>query len=356
MDKLINGCLISALIVVTVLIIGGSSFISHWKYSSPVLEAGREYQQTVESFENKGIENMDDIYERLAVLDKHFASETFDKMHGGDRTKVKLADIETLFGPPHKKFEDTAMTSIQNVYQYYFENQILSFHENQQAVSEYIWEDYNEETYTESELDALFIELLTASKEEENAFKASNYLESRRVTQNGWREWAYRPQVYFDTGQGDFAPEEYLVLNFKPLPEEGMNLSQMERRYHEGYQAFYSQSEMEDVEELFREISSLLNENREAEGQESISIADLDQVFGEKAKIIYSSRNNSLEISWLVLGDSYMQEIIAQVDGSDWADFQLRDISDLSKLLVSDFDYNYIYNSQIRTDHFMMSH
>ncbi len=72
MKKILKGFFILVLVVIAVLVLIITLFFGWNSYTSPVREAGREYNRTVRSYRNDEIESMNDVYERLAFLEKHY--------------------------------------------------------------------------------------------------------------------------------------------------------------------------------------------------------------------------------------------------------------------------------------------
>lgn len=125
----LKGGFLFILVTVGIFVLGGILFFVWLSYTSPVNEAGREYAKNVRSYKNVEIETMDDVFERLEVLDSHFHSTTFPKVQGGEKREVTLSDIKTLFGEPNQTIEDVDMNEADTVYQYHYGDITLNFHE-----------------------------------------------------------------------------------------------------------------------------------------------------------------------------------------------------------------------------------
>ena len=82
--KIFKGCLTILGIFVILLII----FFTWNSYTSPVNEAGRDYRKIMKSYEGTKIQSMDDVFERMDVLETHYNSPVFSKMQGGDKVEV----------------------------------------------------------------------------------------------------------------------------------------------------------------------------------------------------------------------------------------------------------------------------
>ena len=139
--------------IVGILILLVALFFFWLSYSSPVNEAGRDFNRTVRSYRNEEIETMDGVYERLEVLDNHFHSATFDKVQGREKTKVNISHIITLFGEPHEVLKDVDLPNIETVYRYNYEAITLNFHERFRSITEFVIHDFNEKFYEEELLD-----------------------------------------------------------------------------------------------------------------------------------------------------------------------------------------------------------
>ena len=87
MNKRLKGCLLGCAGFIALVVLGVYGFISWFKYTSPVLEAGREYTQQVKSYQGEVVTSKAELNERLEILDEHFESPTFDKMQGGKKTE-----------------------------------------------------------------------------------------------------------------------------------------------------------------------------------------------------------------------------------------------------------------------------
>lgn len=225
------------MVIVGILGLGAALLLFWFKYTSPINEAGREYRQNVRAYRNVEIETMDDVYERLDVLDAHFNSTTFDKVQNEEKTEITRSDIETLFGKPHEVVNDVDMYYATTVYQYFYDDITLNFHEDFSTIDEYVVEDFNGTFYDAAALDQLFVDALNHPAE------ITENTTTRIIRQSGWNTWSFNRQVYFDDGNSDYSPKEYLSLQFKEDDADELHL--MERRYNDAYAEIDTSSEME---------------------------------------------------------------------------------------------------------------
>lgn len=154
--KRLESCFFTVAAVLLIIVLSIFLFFKRFEYTSPVNEAGREYHKNIETYQNKDIETIEDVYERLEVLNSHFDSPTFDKMQGGELVEITPSDIEILFGKPDRIHENIEMSFAHTVYQYDYENLTINFHEDYRGISEYVIEDYHATFYTTEDLDRLF--------------------------------------------------------------------------------------------------------------------------------------------------------------------------------------------------------
>ncbi len=201
-----------------------------FSYSSPVKEAGREFKKDIRTYQRAEIETMDDVYDRLEVLDKHFHSTTFDKVQNADKTEITQADIQTLFGKSDEIVEEVEMSAANTVSRYFYDEFTVNIHQKSYSfIDEYVTEQFNAVFYEPHILDELFIETIQNHQSQTNKIdeqfepiskeKVSQVmgdkLPTRNIRQSGWFTWTYNQHDYFDDGQGEYAPKEYLSLQYE---------------------------------------------------------------------------------------------------------------------------------------------
>lgn len=350
-----NSCCLTVVGIFSLIAIGIMLLLARCTYTSPVNEAGREYQKNIKVYQNIDIETMDDVYNRLEVLDNHFSSPTFDKMQGGEREEVQLSDIETLFGSPDNIIENVEIKFIDTVYQYDYENQTINFHESFNGIDEYVIEDYHSIRYTSESLDQLLFNVIlnhqTKTKQIDDEFESItldtapetilNKLPTRELKQNGWHTWSYSPIQYFDDGSGEYAPDEYLSLQYKEENGEFI-LRIMERRYKEAYLHLDNSEEAERKLETYFDFKERIDEKETNELDERITIRDLSNAFGDISKFQYTFRNGLLRIAWLSNHE---------INRAFFTDIPIQNIStveDLNNLDVDNLDMSTIHLSDER--------
>lgn len=312
---------------------------------------------------------MDDVFERLEVLDSHFHSPIFSKMQGGEKTEVTLSDMETLFGKPNQVVEEIEMNHAEVVHQYYYEDLTLNFHQHFSNIDEYVIENFTGVLYDSQILDQLFIDTITidqslANKEAEKfefylADDASpsivNETPTRKIRQSGWHTWPFNQQYYFDDGQGEYAPEEYLSLQFKEDTDGATELHLMERRYRAAYSKKDTEEEVGEKKEALFTFIEFFEEKEKNHLAEKRFVKDFLQAFGDVARIIYNFREGELRISWIIKEDKGMKEMTAIVPVSDSNKMTNRE--DLANLEVLDFDPHILSRSNrtVNKDEFIGS-
>lgn len=345
------------LLIAGVLVIGYFLFFAWLSYSSPVNEAGREYGKNVRSYRNVEIESMDDVFERLEVLDSHFNSATFDKVQGGTKRKVTLSDIKSLFGEPDQVIEDVDMDLVVTAYQYHYEDVTLNFHEDFLNIDEFVIEEFTEVLYDSQTLDQLFIDTIVNHQSqynkkneefepllEENISQLMmNKTATRKVRQSGWHTWLQNQQYYFDDGSGDYAPTEYLLLHLTEEDDDGTELHFMERRYNEAYLKKDTIEEIERKEQALSRFIEFFEEKEAGDSDEKLVVEDFSREFGDIAGMMYDFRNGILAVTWLIQDDVDTEEVITIVPITDAN--KISNINDLAGLEVTEFDSQKIYHS-----------
>lgn len=333
--------------IIGILILLVALFFFWLSYSSPVNEAGRDFNRTVRSYRNEEIETMDGVYERLEVLDNHFHSATFDKVQGGEKTEVNISHIKTLFGEPHEVLKDVALPNIETVYRYNYEAITLNFHERFRSITEFVIHDFNEKIYEEEFLDQLFIEAInnhqalipdeTQTSGFINEEEASRFIlekpPTRKVRQNGWYRWAYSRKNYYDNGAGEEILSEYLTLEFEE--EEATELRIMERRYPIVSLKAPTAEESTRMKDEIDRFRVVFEQEETEDGDQKLKIADLSEEFGEVASLYYDFRQKEVGIYWYLPVDDYLVELraIASIEES----MDLSHMNDLAALEVTDF-------------------
>lgn len=343
--------------IVGVLVLGFVLFFTWLNYSSPVNEAGREYKKTVKSYRNVEIETMDDVFERLQVLERHFNSTTFDKVQGGEKREVTRTDIETLFGKPDQVVEDVDMNRVDTVYQYHYDELTLNFHQYHRTIDEYVMENFSETLYDAQTLDRLFIDTIinhqTQYTKENEQYEPlteesvppliSNKTSTRKIRQNGWNTWSFNRQYYFDDGLGDYSPTEYLALQFKEDHDDVDKLQLMIRRYNEAYLEKDTIDEIEKKREALFTFSDVFEQKEMNNLDEEFMVGDFSNEFGEIARMYYDFQEGLLGVAFLIKENDYTEEITVKVPVTDVSD--ISDIDDLAGLEIVEFDSQIFYSS-----------
>lgn len=350
------------LTVVGILVLGVILFFAWFKYTSPVNEAGREYRRNIKSYQNVEIETMDDVFERLEMLDGHFNSSTFNKVQGGEKREVTFSDIETLFGQPDQMVEDVDMNNIDTVYQYYYDDMTLNIHQYFRNIDEYIIEDFEGTFYDAQSLDQLFIDTVinhqsqyTKKNDEFEPIKEENVSQlmnsktpTRKIRHSGWHDWVLNLQYYFDDGNVDYSPKEFLSFLFEDEIDEEAKLRIMERRYNEDYLEKDTQEEVEKKKEALFKFTEIFEEKEANNSDEKITIEDFSNEFGDIIRMLYDFREGTITVSWLIIEDDKSEEIKATVPIVDIN--SISDIKDLTDLEIIDFDSQFLYRSDRTLD------
>lgn len=339
--------------IVIFLALGVALFFFWLSYSSPVNEAGRAFRKNVNAYQRAEIESMDDVYERLDVLESHFNSTTFDKMQGGEPKEVTRSDIEKLFKTPHEVFEEVEMSEADTVYQYSYDELTLNFHQRFQTIDEMVVEQFNETFYDASTLNQLFIDTIANHQSQYTKFNEhfeliceaevpqliENKTPTRSIKQSGWYPWSFNREVYFDNGSGEYSPTEYLALQFKA--EDATELYLMERRFQAAYEELDTQVEVEKKNEALYSFSDFYEQTESDNEGEKLKVEDFSNAFGEIGRIIYDFRRGVLGVSWLINDGEYPEEIMAIVPVP--AAENLSEISDLAELEITEFSTHQIF-------------
>lgn len=343
--------------VVGILVLGVILFFAWFKYTSPVNEAGREYRRNVRSYQNVEIETMDDVFERLEMLDGHFNSSTFNKVQGGEKREVTFSDIETLFGKPDQIVEDVDMNYIDTVYQYHYDDITLNIHQYFRNIDEYVIEDFEGTFYDAQSLDRLFIDTIinhqTQYNKENDQFEPimgedisqliMNKKPTRKIQQSGWNTWFLNQQYYFDDGNVDYSPKEFLSFLFEDEIDERAKLRIMERRYNEAYLEKDTQEEVEKKKEALFKFTEIFEEKEANQSDEKFTIKDFSNEFGDITTMIYDFQEGAFTASWLIKEGDKWEEIRATVPITDVT--SISDIHDLVELEIIDFDSQFIFGS-----------
>lgn len=348
--KILNSCFITIVVILSIIALGIFLFFNLFTYTSPVNEAGREYRQQIEAYKTDDAETIEDVYERLAVLDSHFDSPTFDKMQGGEMVQITPSDIETLFGPPDRIFEKVEMTFAHTVYQYDYEDMTISFHEEFRGISEYVMESYHATFYTSEDLDQLFFDAIS----KQQTARIMDGSPTREIKKNGWstRSDFPLPIQYFDDGRGEYAPEEYLLLRLRKEKEDMLPYT-LQRRYKETYDQLDNSEEAKQKAEAYEIFKEIIDENEGYDTTERITVGDLSNAFGEIARLDYDFQNNLLQIIWLS-NDDFKKEFITTMPTEN---ISLSNKEDVNNFVINNLEFKRIHSTDIpyRTDEFIGS-
>lgn len=372
-----KNCLIAALIGIGVLVLAVILFFKWFTYTSPVNEAGREYTRNIRSYENSEITSLEDINERLKLLNEHYASPTFDKMQGGDRTEVSLSDIETLFGKADNVIESGEISSDYHVHQYIYDEMAINFHSDRaENFDEYVIEKYSGKLYHSTSLDQLFFEIINSFHSQltpnGNLFELINeddinslgldQTPTREIEQNGWNTWMSNRQYIFDNGEGDIAPEEFTSLLFSNdiynYDTDTYKLRFMIRRYGD---VIESEEARENIDEKKEQLSNLIDSFKdETERSEdavfenqAILIQDLNQIFGNVAQLFYDFQKAELQVTWVILDEDWPKSVTTILSMTE---YDLPDtLEELSQLEVTNIEDNRIdrWSPLMNTDDFI---
>lgn len=321
MKKMLKGFFILVLVVIAVLVLIITLFFGWNSYTSPVREAGREYNRTVRSYRNDEIESMNDVYERLAFLEKHYNSPTHSKMQGGEKTKVIPKDMITLFGEPDAVYNDVDKGyGKTNIYQYKYGAETLNLHEDWDGVNEFILEDYSGEVYQPNEMDNFFFEAIKYHQSNFErvdddfelipetdipSFTADNE-PTRTIRQGGWYTWSQLHEHYFDDGQAEMSPEEFVLLRIVEDDEENHVLDWMYRRYRDAYVEITDQEEVDEKISSWNEWNMYFEKIKDEELSDIVTVQDLADDYGDITRLNYNFRTGVLEVNWLVMGGNQM--------------------------------------------------
>lgn len=323
-----NGWLIAAAVIV--IGIGTGIFLfARFNYNSPIKEAGRDYKSRVESYKNEPILSMDDVYERMELLRDHFHSPTFDKMRNSPKTEVTLEDIETLFGEADEVIQDVPIDYNRTVYQYKYGDETLNIHQGWSGMmEEYVFEEYLGELYDSQELDDLFFETVhfhqSNYRMEEDQWKLLPETElskqfphrkaTREVSQSGWYQWPGAREKYFDDGNAQYSPEEFVLMVMEDNDEKdakSAKVTRIERRYRKSFTEL-SKEELEEKQTIYFEWAHRFEELGEEKSEETVTVQDLSNDFGEMTNLMYTLSDGGLNVYWVMIDD---EENILLVNG-----------------------------------------
>lgn len=336
-------------------------------YNSPVNKAGRAYRDEVKSYRNDEIETIDDVYERLDVIDAHFHSTTFDKMSDADKREVTRSDMETLFGDPHEVVEDVDMYNADTVYQYTYDDITINFHERFRTIDEFVVEDYTEAFYDAGTLEELFIESIRNQHahyektdeafepitEEKVAELILDETPTRTVQQSGWTTWRLNRRDYFDDGSGDYSPTEFLAFKFDT--DDETTLFSMQRRYQEPFLKKDTPEEYAQKRKALNAFPSIWDKEAWDQLEEKPTIAEFTDAFGEAAHIHYIFPRGNILMSWVMYDGEFHKEVTATAPIADIG--RLAAIEDLQELEVIEIreDLLSITDSVLHADAFIGS-
>lgn len=315
--ELVKGFLKILFALIGLLILGVVIFFFMNSYTSPVREAGREFKQKVRSYRNDEVENMEDVYERMDVLQDHYNSQTHSKMQGGEKTQVMSSHIETMFGEPDAVHEDVEKGyGAISIYQYKYGAETLNFHEDWSGgIEEFIFEDYSDELYEAEEMDDLFFNAIQVHQanyekvdDEYEPFPENDISSfttekkpTRKISQGGWFTWPRDYELYFDDGAAELSPEEFLLLQISMDDEENSRLEVTYRRYRGSFVEATDPDEIEEKIGLWNDLNRQINKIEKEELDEVITVQDIADDFGEITHLTYNFRTGVLEVNWMVL-------------------------------------------------------
>lgn len=354
MMKLVKGCLTVFGVLVILLIV----FFMWNNYTSPVNEAGREFRRVMKTYKSTEIQSMDDVYERMFVLETHYNSPVFSKMQGGEREEVTQQDMELLFGSPNRVITDVDIPQIDTVYQYDYDDFVLNFHQNDDNIEAFVREDYSSVLYEEEELTALYFDIIqkhlaegfpnTADIEQFSLEDMWPLIEgstpTREVYKSGWDIGFQNHIFYFDNGQGENSPEEYLMLELQ-AEEEFTELQFMERRFNDPFLTLDTKEEVEEKREALLKYDEFERAKKAGEEVAPIYFREMAVDFGEIAKLHYRFRNGEIWISWLILQEDEAMEVRGEVKLTE--DTIPEDISDIMELEIQQVNTFNVSNSQV---------
>ena len=324
-NKTAKGCLIGVVSVIGFIFAAIVFLFSYNSYTSPVRKAGRDYRSEVKAYRNKDIESIEDVYERMDLLRKHFNSPTHSKMQGGEKTEITIQDIETMFGEADEVIEDVNIDYTENVYQYKYEEKTLNIHERWREVEEYVFEDYSGERYHPQTLDVLFFKAVkvhqTDYKNDEAEFESfpetdiSEFITdkdpTREISQSGWFVWPMENEKYFDDGNAKYSPEEFLMLEIRKNDQETNELTWMKRRYRDSF-VKTTEEETDKRRSKLNEWSMRFKQIEDENLDEIVTVEDLSNDFGEMTQLTYNFRDGVFTVHWIIFNENTMD---LQVNG-----------------------------------------
>ena len=369
MNKRLKGCLLGCAGFIALVVLGVYGFISWFKYTSPVLEAGREYTQQVKRYQGEVVTSKAELNKRLEILDEHFESPTFDKMQGGKKTEVLLEDIQKMFGEPDQVITNEPIDGVETVYQYHIEDMVLNFHESVLAIEEFVTEEFTQALYDEQQLNDLFLEavnqytaLYGVTTTNDRPMVSVEIVEehytdltpTRVVKQAGWFG-THSPVYYYDDGLAEFSPEEYVAIKFSRTSGGQTYLSSVERQKRAGFDFSSNNSAYSNKVNSLQVFSERLKLGEEAEenadGTEkpSILLGELTEDLGDYAKISHEIFSNSISVYWYFPDGDMIRQVIAKgkVTGP---------ITDLSEVEITRIDTNRVSERNLLTEDFISSH
>lgn len=131
-------------------------------------------------------------------------------------------------------------------------------------------------------------------------------------------------------------PEEFVVLNFSGQ-EDDKELQTIDRRYRQAFDQLANQAQVDEQKAYFTNLEDNYTGENITEA-DSMSIRDLEDIFGDIYTLSYDLRRQVLMVTWYIREDEddRVDEIMVYVPADDLT--SLTSIEDLSDLQVSELE------------------
>ena len=341
MKKLLIGLVIGLVAIIAVITLSPLRFVLAPEPLRPYHATSQNYLDTVADFESTPIKDKDDLYSRYEIIANFLKHGLVSASYEGKQAEVTVEDMHILFNQPDQTIEVPENINTDTIYQYKLPDTTVHLHTLIDNIDEIIYEETSGQMYDNQELDAIFLEVIQTVAEspaDKDAYEnlVSNVEPTRKIQSSAWIQPRYNSQYFYDDGNSNVGPEEFVVLNFSGQ-EDDKELQTIDRRYRQAFDQLANQAQVDEQKAYFTNLEDNYTGENITEA-DSMSIRDLEDIFGDIYTLSYDLRRQELMVTWYIREDEddRVDEIMVYVPADDLT--SLTSIEDLSDLQVSELE------------------
>lgn len=356
MNKVIKKTLIGLGIVlvtiVAVITLTPLRYLFAPEFMRPYHGASQKYLDKVEAFDPSPISDKEDLYSRYEIIADFFERGLTSADYEGKQAEVTLEDMHTLLNQPNDTIKNPQVSNTDTVYQYHLEDTTVHLHAQSDIINEILYEEVSGQTYNQQDLDAIFLAAVQkAANANTNNYDTNTYAElvdeavpTRMVRTAGWNMPLYNLQHFYDDGQSDKGPEEFVVMNFEGQDEDN-DLKSITRRYRQAFDQLDDSAQIDEQMAFLTELDGT-GTGDSLEEVTSLYIRDYTEALGDSYTMSYDVRTKKLQVSWFVKDENdSLDKVTAIVSESDIQG--LSNLDDLGDLPVNEAEITYTNEDEL---------